>query len=143
MVREGTIEEVAKLMLAVPEFDDPYPIDEFSKRLTGHPSLILVEEDRGILRGFKCGYERTKNNGSFYSWMGAVLPEYRRSNIALVLLKEMENWCLQNGYRQLTFKTLNQHKAMLIFAIKNGFEITEIENANGHTSKIWLSKKLG
>ena len=142
MVREGTIDEALELISRIPEFREPYTRDEFERRLGNTASLVLVEEKDGKLRGFKCGYERDTKTETFYSWLGGVLPDYRRSAIASELLRAMEDWCRKNGYINLSFKTLNQHKSMLIFAIKNGFEIVNVMPKKDEASRIWLTKKL-
>ena len=142
MVREGTVEEILNLMGKVPEFRDPYPKEELEKRLCNHVSLILVEEEDGTLRGFKCGYDREGDGCSFYSWLGAVVPEHRRSEIASQLLHSMERWCREKEYQNLKFKTRNQHKSMLIFAIKSGFEIVDVIREKDKSPRIWLSKKI-
>lgn len=130
MVRRGSVEEIVQIISLIPEFIDPYPKDEFFKRLNSNKSLILVFEEGDQLLGFKCGYEREKMNRSFYSWMGAVIPGHRKNTIAKQLLEAMEAWCKKEGYDSLMFRTLNRHKAMLIFAINNGFNIHNIEQGN-------------
>lgn len=142
MVRKGTLDEVMEILPQIPEFNNAYARSEFNLRLNDNPSLILVYEEEGVPVGFKCGYRRETSNNSFYSWMGAVLPDSRRGGVASRLLQAMEVWCRKNGYEELTFKTLNEHKAMLIFAIENGFEIFSVENRKGKEPRIWCSKKL-
>lgn len=142
MVREGTIDEVLDLISRIPEFREPYTRAEFERRLGNTASLVLVEEKDGKLRGFKCGYERDSDTKKFYSWLGGVLPAYRRSAIATELLNAMGDWCRESGYDCLSFKTLNQHKSMLIFAIKNDFEIVNVMPKKDEPSRIWLTKKL-
>ena len=63
--------------------------------------------------GFKVGYER---ENYFYSWMGAVLPAYRRLGIAQKLADQQEKWAKSAGYTTIRFKTRNHHKGMFIFA---------------------------
>ena len=124
-VRKGTIDEIVEVSNRIPELQDPYGSTEYEKRFkTIH--LILMAEIDGKLAGFKCGYQRDQVATKFYSWMGGVLPEYRKSGVAARLLAEMESWCKANGFDQLEFKTLNEHKGMLIFSLKHGFDIIDV-----------------
>lgn len=142
MIREGSIDDVLGLAYKMPEFSDLYSRDEFERRLKTTKSLILIAESEGEMSGFKCGYER-ENSSSFYSWMGGVVPAFRRNGIADALLKEMERWCKNEGYQSLTFKTLNDHKSMLIFALKRGFDIIGTEKSGrDERLRIWLKKQL-
>jgi GNAT superfamily N-acetyltransferase len=59
--------------------------------------------------------------------MGGVLPEFRRHHIANQLADAQEKWAKENGYTAITFRTRNRHKAMLLFSIKNGFQIIGVE----------------
>ncbi|SNT06272.1 L-amino acid N-acyltransferase YncA [Ekhidna lutea] len=142
MIRKGEIDEILPIIEGIPEFKSPYSKEEFTKRLSATKSVVLIAEDDGKPVGFKCGYQRN-SNASFYSWMGGVLPEFRGMGIAAALLKEMELWCRSKGYRYLTFKTLNEHKSMLIFALKYGFEIIDTERSSkDERIRIWLRKQL-
>ncbi len=142
MVREGTVEEVIQLCHEIPEFKNTYAKSEFDRRLSQNDSMILIAEDEGIPVAFKCGYRRSDLK-TYYSWMGGVVPNYRNKGYARMLLKEMEDRATTLGYQKLSFKTLNEHKAMLIFALKHGFEIIDVAHSKKDTRpRIWLSKKL-
>jgi len=72
-----------------------------------------------------------------------VIPGFRRNGIALALAMEQENWAREQGYTSVTFKTRNMHKAMLSFALNNGFNIIKVdleEEVGQH--RIWLTKEL-
>ena len=141
MVREGSMEELMTIALQIPEFKNLYPKKEFEKRLSSNHSMILIAEEKNQLVGFKCGYP--DNEHVYYSWMGGVVPENRNRKIAFFLLKEMENRVLKMGYKYLSFKTLNEHKSMLIFALKNGFEIIEVVGSSKDPKpRIRLKKQL-
>ena len=123
-IKEGTIAEVVALSLQIPEFIDPHPIEEYQLRLQKVPHLVLIAYANQIPIGFKVGYER---EGYFYSWMGAILPAYRRLNAATLLAEAQESWAIQQGYPHITFKTRNHLKSMLLFALKRGFYILAVE----------------
>jgi len=131
---------VVALSKRIPEFVGPPTLFEYERRLNKVPHLVLVAFDGDHPVGFKVGYER---DDTFYSWMGAVLPSYRRRNIALKLAQAQEKWARDQGYKSVTFKTRNQHKNMLVFALKRGFNIIGFkEKGNVETNRILLRKVL-
>jgi predicted GNAT superfamily acetyltransferase len=128
IIKEGTIEKCLEITSKIPELaNGQYSFEEYKKRLSDVKSLILVAQIDDKLVGFKVGYERDNDN-SFYSWMGGVLPEYRKLKIAQQLADYQENWAKKQGYQSITFKTRNYLKPMLIFSLKNGFHIERIES---------------
>ena len=124
-ILEGTIEEVVELSKKIPELVNPHEKKEYQKRMTNRKHLILIAYVNGEAAGFKVGYEKY-SDGSFYSWMGGVLPVYRREGIARVLAEYQENWAKGEGYTSIRFKTRNSHQKMLLFAISRGFQIIEV-----------------
>jgi len=71
----GEVDEAVALFRQIPEFVDPYPAGIYHSRLAGKLHRVLVAQAGGQPVGFKVGYERS---GFFYSWMGGVLPDWRR-----------------------------------------------------------------
>ncbi len=141
-IRTGNTDELYFLASQIREFETPYPKSLYQERLAKVQQLILIAEVNGKNAGFKAGYEREKD-GSFYSWVGGVLPEYRRLGIAQLLLNEMEKRVKKMGYSALTFKTQNHFKNMLLFSIKNNFDIIKTEpKPNPKETRIWLKKEL-
>ena len=124
-IRKVSIEEVHSVSLQIPEFINPHPIETYKKRLKNANYLVLGAFDGVIPIGFKVGYGL--NEDIFYSWMGAVLTNYRRQNIAKRLAQAQEKWAKENGYNKIRFKTKNKLRAMILFAIKNDFNIIKIE----------------
>lgn len=124
-IREGTISEVIKIAQQIPEFHSSYPIEEYQRRLKDVQHLILVAWDNQIPIGFKVGYQSLTNQ-VFYSWMGGVLPAYRQQQIAWHLARRQEKWAKEQGFTHIRFKTRNYLKPMLIFGLKNGFNIVDV-----------------
>lgn len=124
-ISEATIEDIIQISRKIPEFHNPYDQQEYQTRLSHVPFLALkaVCNNRDV--GFKLGYELNKDY--FYSWFGGILPAYRQAGIAQALATEQEKWAKENGYKFIRLKTRNMFKPMLIFALKNGFNILEIE----------------
>lgn len=138
----GNIKQVFELSNKIPEFETPYPVSEYDKRLKDRDPVVLVAIKDDVEAGFKVGYNRY-NDGSFYSWMGGVLPAYRRNNIASVLNIKMEQIATSKGYKSLKVKTLNKHQDMLFFLLKKGYHIIGYEEGETlERSKILFEKTL-
>lgn len=90
--------------------------------------------------GFKIGYERSPTD--FYSWLGAVLPEFRGIGIASDLMQVQHDWCRTQGYKRIHTKTENRFQAMLILNIKNGFEVVSTDPTDKDGCKILMAKDL-
>jgi ribosomal protein S18 acetylase RimI-like enzyme len=140
-IKIDRLEDAVDLAHQIPEFDNPYNIDEYKKRLMSD-HLVLTAHFENEIVGFKIGYDRF-NDGSFYSWMGGVLPENRNQSIAEILADYQENWAKINGYASIRLKTRKKHEAMLSFSKKRGFVITkEIEKIPKKESRTWMEKQL-
>lgn len=125
LIRTGSITEVVAITEQIPEFSNPHQAEEYEKRLKDLPSLVQIAEYEGKIAGFKVGY--AKDEQLFYSWMGAVLPEFRQFGVAKALAMEQEKWAREQGFTHIRFKTRNRLKAMLHFALGNGFDIVAVE----------------
>jgi predicted GNAT superfamily acetyltransferase len=141
-IHEGKLDDAVMVSANIPEFDDPYEIPEYSKRLNSTTHHILTAYDNHNPIAFKIGYQR-HSDGSFYSWMGGVLPNYRRKGIANNLADHQETWAKKNGYISIKMQTREKHKAMLALAINRGFQITNrIEKTSSSNTLIWMNKPL-
>jgi len=141
-IHEGKLDDAVMVSANIPEFDDPYEIPEYSKRLNSTTHHILTAYDNHNPIAFKIGYQR-HSDGSFYSWMGGVLPNYRRKGIANNLADHQETWAKKNGYISIKMQTREKHKAMLALAINRGFKITNrIEKTSSSNTLIWMNKPL-
>jgi predicted GNAT superfamily acetyltransferase len=119
-IEENRLEGVVDVLNKIPEFDHLPSLDAIRNRLHKVPHLVLTGHSERITLGFKIGYER---DGRFYSWLGAVLPEYRNKGVASALADRQEKWAKQQGYASVWMKTRNCFPSMLIMAIGRGFRI--------------------
>ena len=141
-IHEDKLDDAFMVSRNIPEFDDSYEISEYSKRLNSTVHLILTAYNDHNPIAFKIGYQRHPD-GSFYSWMGGVLPNYRRKGIANNLADHQETWAKKNGYNSIRMQTREKHKAMLALAINRGFQITNrIEKTSSSNTCIWMNKPL-
>ena len=129
------------LSFKIPEFNSPFEIKEYKKRCAGKHLALIAEIDNQPV-GFKIGYDRFKN-GSFYSWMGGVLPKFRRMGVAYSLANFQEKWAAENGFNSIILKTRKKHDEMIAFSLNRGFiiieetQITPVEE-----TRIWMEKSL-
>ena len=94
-IKEANLAILVQLSQNIPEFHNPHGLEEYQKRLKQAPYTALVAYVDGIPAGFKVGYER---EGYFYSWMGAILPKYRRLGLATKLAERQEAWAKAKDY---------------------------------------------
>ncbi len=121
-------------------FDDA-KLDFFIDRITSKTDVIIVLtyfENSPV--GFKIGYRY--NETTFYSWVGGVLPDFRRKGIAQKLAKKQEELIKGKGYKKLRTKSMNRFKPMLILNIKNGFDIVQVYTNTSGQQKIVFEKDL-
>ena len=120
-IREAPIEELHKLNKQIPEFIDPYPLSEFQARLSGRRWIGLVAEVDKIAVGFKLGY--ALNTTVFYSWLGGVLPDFRKQGVAKALVNVREKRVRKLGFKTIKVKSRNKHTNMLHLLLANDYEI--------------------
>ena len=124
--KQDLAQYIVAISQQIPEFGVPYSEDVYLNRLLSKKHLILVAKHQAKPIGFKIGYEL--NAKTFYSWMGGVLPNFRKQGIAKSLAQRQETWAVANGYSHIRMKTRNYLKPMLHFALANHFYITGVES---------------
>ena len=115
-------------------------LEKIQERLQGKKNiLVLTAELDGVLCAFKFGYQESEE--TFYSWLGAVHPDYRGLRIASVLMQAQHNWCKSAGFKKVRTKSQNQYKAMIKLNLNFGFDVTGTEESD-RGLKIILEKIL-
>lgn len=126
-IRPGTVAEVYALYEQTPEFAQQAQAQEdVQQRLSGESAIVLVAERNNEAVGFKVGYDRY-SDGSFYSWLGAVLPNARRKGVAGALLAEQERLVTAVGFDRVYVKTRNRYVAMLSLLLERGYVIVGVK----------------
>ena len=120
IIKEDCLEDALFISQQIPEFEAIYPISEFDNRLKNVKHLILTAYLKEKPVGFKIGYE-TESKQNYYSWIGGVLPKYRKFGIAQKLLVYQEQWVKKHGYLRIIVKTRIKHKAMIQLLGKHGY----------------------
>ena len=127
-VREVPLEEAFGVHKKIPEFNPnpPNTLKEFQDKIENHNSLVLVGYVNNNPVGYCIGYDKFKD-GSFYSWMGGVIPEYRKLGVYLALRHFQETWAKGQGYKSIKIKTWNRRFEMRIVLAKLGYNIIDLE----------------
>jgi len=140
-LRPETLDTLMDLYVRMPEFSQSADLSVWQSRLENRQIHPLVAYVDGKPAGFKLGY--ALSDRVFYSWLGGVLPEYRRLGIAQQLLSAQEEWAQRQGYQQINVKTRNQFRGMLLMLIKNNYQLVEIEKADiPESHRLLLEKPL-
>ena len=75
--------------------------------------MLLVASHGGRSVGFKVGYADPDRLKHFHSWLGGVLPAYRRQGIAWKMLQQQEEWAQSQGFQTIGFNTFDRYPASL------------------------------
>ncbi|MGF1906951.1 hypothetical protein [Aliivibrio salmonicida] len=79
----------------------------------------------------------------FYSWLGGVIPHYRKVGIATQLRCTQESWAKARGYHKVSVKSMNRYPAMLQLLISSGYHISGYEDEGStQNSKIKFEKSI-
>ncbi|MDA3817510.1 MAG: GNAT family N-acetyltransferase [Prolixibacteraceae bacterium] len=134
--------KAVQVLNKIPEFDSVFYLKKFEEELSDKETIVLLAEYAGKPVGCKIAYNRYFD-GSVYSWLGGVLLPYRGQGIAGKLLDALESEAKSRFFESIRFKTRNKHVAMLIFALKNGFQIVGFDKKGDVDDyRIVLSKEL-
>ena len=144
-IDEGDADAAFALATRIPEFDaggGELDLREFQHRLSGRNGLVLIALLGNEPVGFKAGYDRY-GDGSWYSWMGGVLPGFRAKGVAVALLHAQETWAIAAGFERIYVKTRNRHRAMLRLLVKQGYDILQVQaRDDGAENRLLLCKRL-
>ncbi len=142
ILKEDCIDDAMIVSQQIPEFENTYTISEYGNRLNKVKHLILTAYIDNKPIGFKIGYEAPSKQ-NFYSWMGGVLPKYRKWGIAEKLYSYQEDWVKQVGYCGILLKTRSKHKTMIKLLQKHGFiQMGIIPHNPDEETRILFEKKL-
>ncbi|MFC1697717.1 GNAT family N-acetyltransferase [Nanoarchaeota archaeon] len=114
------LEKAIELHNKIPEFNDNYIEKNFENKCIGNDPLILKLEVYGFKAGYLIGYDHFKD-GSYYLWMGGILPEFRKIGHMKRLINYSSEWAKKEGYDRIRIKTRNYNKAMINLCVNEGF----------------------
>lgn len=131
----------ALIPVAAEVFDDGDRFLTLQQDAAEKPGLmLLLAWDGDDCLGFKAGYRR--NESTFYSWLGGVLPEARGQGVARRLMLAQHEWVAAQGYRYVTTETYNRYREMLLLNIRMGFDVVGTQTTVGGEAKIMLRRAL-
>lgn len=138
---EVTLAEVLTIHAMLPEMRPAESTAHYANRIKNRPHLALAAFIDNQPAGFKLGY--AEDEQTFYSWLGGVVPTYRRMGVAKALIEAQEHWAINAGYKRIKVKSMNRYPGMLRLLIGTGYMIEGYE-ANGEPmeAKILFSKIL-
>ena len=125
-IRETDLITALSVLENLPEFSPLKERQYYEQTVTDKPYLALCAYEGETAVACKIGYDKFED-GSFYSWLGGVNPNHRKKGLAKALADRQEQWAVENGFTSIKFKTLNRLKAMLQFALSNGFSIYNVK----------------
>jgi ribosomal protein S18 acetylase RimI-like enzyme len=138
-IEEG-IDKVQNIMRS--SFENPYSKEKVLEKLEGKKYWLYVAVDGRKTIGFKLWYEDADKQ--IYSWLGAVMPEYRRKGIAKKLMGIQLEVSKLSGYKLIKVKTHKGHPEMMKFLNKEGFK--EVKREPNHWGQgkeaIFYEKKI-
>jgi len=140
-IEENSIDTMIALHSQLPEFDRSLSSLDIERRLQKSRSLLLIATFDDMPIGYKIGY--SLSDTVFYSWLGGVLPDYRRHGIANKMRQTQEQWAVSQGFTHIKVKSMNRFPAMICMLIQHGYHIVDCENRQSSIhSKIVFSKAL-
>ena len=141
-IRKNELVQAVKISKKIPEFNDPYALQEYKSRISGESHLILTAKDNKKTVGFKIGYDRF-HDGMFYRWIVVVFAEYLKRGVATALAEIQEKWAEEMSYNKIKMITRKKHKAIIRFSLHRGFKITGGTSKNpASESRVWMEKSL-
>ena len=126
----------------IPEFDIELNLGYYNGRIEGKINIILIAYHDGEPAGYMIGYERDHDN-SFYCWLAAVDPKYRRQGVLKKMMTYFQSWAEIKGYDKIKVKTRNDKKAMLHFLVNSGYNFMDVESSDDPKDNvIHLEKRI-
>lgn len=102
--------------------------------------LLVVAEVDGVVVGFKLGF--LEREGRFYSWLGAVHPHFEGQGVGRRLMEIQHAFLKNQGCDQVTTRTRNRFRRMLILNLRCGFDIVGVQYRTNGEAHLLLLKEL-
>ena len=147
--------------LQTPPFDPPFYNDyvALSEAAFGHPvsdkwnhavkwrletmpdlTIFLARSDNQLI-GYKVGYATAYNR--YYSWMGAVHPDFRRQGIARKLMEMQHQWIDTTRFELLETQVAKSNVAMIKLNGEAGLKTSGLKVSKTGEPYLIMEKWLG
>jgi hypothetical protein len=139
-IRTGTVQEAVDLARKMPDFSNPYNLNDPCTPLPELDHVLIAEKD-GVPVGFRAGYRHSAD--TFAVWLAGVLPEHRRQGSGGALYREQKQWLKSQGYRFLRTHVRNSNRAMLSILVAKGYSVVDVvRHADVGRNKVVFVKNL-
>lgn len=102
-------------------------------------ALVLYVDEKPV----GCGAIRTFDSKTMEVKRMYVLPEARGKRLATLILKELENWAFELGYKICILETGKRQPEAIALYTKNGYEvITNYGQYNGIENSVCFQKNV-
>ena len=98
-------------------------------------SVFTVIDGADVV-AFKAGY--ALSDTKYYSWLGGVLPDYRRRGLASMLMERQHAWLGERGYAMVETATNQENVAMAAANLKHGFLVAGTRRNPDNTQILFL-----
>ncbi len=125
-------------------FDEAFTQEQHDRLASKNKPLVLIACHNNQPAGFKVAYALTEEPDVLYSWLGGVLPDFRRQGIAEKLMKEQHRQAKENGFTAVETKSYpGLFPAMMQLNYKYGFKLIREYHCNKlNETKVQLRKPL-
>ncbi|MDP2370819.1 N-acetyltransferase family protein [Rhodoferax sp.] len=125
--------ELSELVFSPPAIDHHW-------RLGRMPEVsIFYARNEGGLIAFKTGYAIAESK--YYSWLGAVHPDFRRRGIARQLTGMQHAWLVARGYCAVETSSRAENRIMAHLNLTTGF-VMQGTKVEPHGLQVLWSKRL-
>ncbi len=114
----------------------PYPIEKIREDCQNKEVYIALKDGKAIATFQLLGKEDMVELSKF-----AVLPSNAGKGVGGRCMEYIENWCKDNGYREICLDVYNKSQVAIRFYLKYGFVQTGIHNTK-YFQVIEMKKKV-
>lgn len=138
--------ETLKTLVSLYEqiFSEPFSQEQHNRLASKEQPIVLIAYKGDRPAGFKVAYALSEAPEILYSWLGGVLPDFRRQGIAEQLMKEQHRVAKEKGFTAIETKSYpNLFPAMMQLNYKYDFKlIREYHCEKLNETKVQLRKIL-